>query len=77
MPFFTISGSDFGKSWEGLFASRCADMFEQAKKHAPCHIFIDEIRRRRTESRRRARRRSRRAEQTLTQLLVEMTARRQ
>ena len=43
MPFFTISGSDFVEMFVGVGASRVRDMFEQAKKHAPCIIFIDEI----------------------------------
>lgn len=42
-PFFTISGSDFVEMFVGVGASRVRDMFEQAKKHAPCIIFIDEI----------------------------------
>ena len=72
VPFFTISGSDFVEMFVGVGASRVRDLFEDAKKHAPCIIFIDEIdavaRRRGTgmggghdES-----------EQTLNQLLVEM-----
>ncbi len=72
VPFFTISGSDFVEMFVGVGASRVRDMFEQAKKHAPCIIFIDEID---------AVGRSRGAglgggnderEQTLNQLLVEM-----
>ena len=43
VPFFTISGSDFVERFVGVGASRVRDMFEQAKKHAPCIIFIDEI----------------------------------
>ncbi|NLD08778.1 MAG: ATP-dependent metallopeptidase FtsH/Yme1/Tma family protein [Xanthomonadaceae bacterium] len=43
VPFFTISGSDFMEMFVGVGASRVRDMFEQAKKHAPCIIFIDEI----------------------------------
>lgn len=43
VPFFTISGSDFVEMFVGVGASRVRDMFEQAKKHAPCLIFIDEI----------------------------------
>jgi len=43
VPFFTISGSDFVEMFVGVGASRVRDMFEQAKKHAPCIIFIDEI----------------------------------
>ena len=43
MPFFTISGSDFVEMFVGVGASRVRDMFEQAKKNAPCIIFIDEI----------------------------------
>ncbi|MCV2401564.1 ATP-dependent zinc metalloprotease FtsH [Marinomonas sp. C2222] len=72
VPFFTISGSDFVEMFVGVGASRVRDMFEQAKKHAPCIIFIDEID---------AVGRSRGSgmgggnderEQTLNQLLVEM-----
>ena len=72
VPFFTISGSDFVEMFAGVGASRVRDLFEDAKKHAPCIIFIDEIdavaRRRGTgmggghDER----------EQTLNQLLVEM-----
>jgi cell division protease FtsH len=43
VPFFTISGSDFVEMFVGVGAARVRDMFEQAKKHAPCIIFIDEI----------------------------------
>ncbi|WP_373019873.1 ATP-dependent zinc metalloprotease FtsH [Thiomicrorhabdus sp.] len=43
VPFFTISGSDFVEMFVGVGASRVRDMFEQAKAHAPCIIFIDEI----------------------------------
>lgn len=43
VPFFTISGSDFVEMFVGVGASRVRDMFEKAKKHAPCIIFIDEI----------------------------------
>ena len=43
VPFFTISGSDFVEMFVGVGASRVRDMFEQAKKHAPCITFIDEI----------------------------------
>ena len=43
VPFFTISGSDFVEMFVGVGASRVRDMFEQAKKNAPCIIFIDEI----------------------------------
>ena len=43
VPFFTISGSDFVEMFVGVGASRVRDMFEQAKKHSPCIIFIDEI----------------------------------
>jgi cell division protease FtsH len=43
VPFFTISGSDFVEMFVGVGASRVRDMFENAKKHAPCIIFIDEI----------------------------------
>ena len=43
VPFFTIPGSDFVEMFVGVGASRVRDMFEQAKKHAPCIIFIDEI----------------------------------
>ncbi len=72
VPFFTISGSDFVEMFVGVGASRVRDLFEEAKKHSPCIIFIDEIdavaRRRGTgmggghDER----------EQTLNQLLVEM-----
>ncbi len=72
VPFFSISGSDFVEMFVGVGASRVRDMFEEAKKHAPCIVFIDEIdavaRRRGTgmggghDER----------EQTLNQLLVEM-----
>ena len=72
VPFFTISGSDFVEMFVGVGASRVRDMFEQAKKNAPCVVFIDEID---------AVGRSRghglgnsndEREQTLNQLLVEM-----
>ena len=72
VPFFSISGSDFVEMFVGVGASRVRDLFEQAKKHQPCIIFIDEID---------AVGRQRGAglggghderEQTLTQLLVEM-----
>ncbi|MDB5805810.1 MAG: ATP-dependent metallopeptidase FtsH/Yme1/Tma family protein [Betaproteobacteria bacterium] len=43
VPFFTISGSDFVEMFVGVGAARVRDMFENAKKHAPCIIFIDEI----------------------------------
>jgi len=43
VPFFSISGSDFVEMFVGVGASRVRDMFEQAKKHAPCIIFVDEI----------------------------------
>ncbi|TXK98824.1 ATP-dependent metalloprotease [Methylococcaceae bacterium HT1] len=43
VPFFTISGSDFVEMFVGVGASRVRDMFEQAKRHSPCIIFIDEI----------------------------------
>ncbi len=43
VPFFSISGSDFVEMFVGVGASRVRDMFQQAKKHAPCIIFIDEI----------------------------------
>lgn len=43
VPFFSISGSDFVEMFVGVGASRVRDMFEQARKHAPCLIFIDEI----------------------------------
>ena len=43
VPFFSISGSDFVEMFVGVGASRVRDMFEQAKKHAPCLVFIDEI----------------------------------
>lgn len=43
VPFFTISGSDFVEMFVGVGASRVRDLFEQAKKNAPCIVFIDEI----------------------------------
>ena len=43
VPFFSISGSEFVEMFVGVGASRVRDMFETAKKHAPCIIFIDEI----------------------------------
>ena len=43
VPFFSISGSDFVEMFVGVGASRVRDLFEQAKKHNPCIIFIDEI----------------------------------
>ncbi|MDI2535981.1 ATP-dependent zinc metalloprotease FtsH [Pseudomonas aeruginosa] len=43
VPFFTISGSDFVEMFVGVGASRVRDMFDQAKKHAPCIIFIDQV----------------------------------
>lgn len=43
VPFFSISGSEFVEMFVGVGASRVRDLFEQAKKHAPCLIFIDEI----------------------------------
>ena len=43
MPFYSISGSDFVEMFVGVGASRVRDLFEQAKKNAPCIIFIDEI----------------------------------
>lgn len=43
VPFFTISGADFVEMFVGVGASRVRDLFEQAKKHAPCIVFIDEI----------------------------------
>lgn len=43
VPFFTISGSDFVEMFVGVGASRVRDLFEQAKKHAPCIVFVDEI----------------------------------
>src|SRR5690606_28139195 len=43
VPFFSISGSDFVEMFVGVGASRVRDMFETAKKHAPCILFIDEI----------------------------------
>ena len=72
VPFFTISGSDFVEMFVGVGASRVRDLFEDAKKNAPCIIFIDEIdavaRRRGTGLGGRHDER----EQTLNQLLVEM-----
>ena len=43
MPFFSISGSEFVEMFVGVGASRVRDLFEQAKKNAPCIVFIDEI----------------------------------
>jgi cell division protease FtsH len=43
VPFFIVSGSDFVEMFVGVGASRVRDMFDQAKKHAPCILFIDEI----------------------------------
>nr|MBX2861858.1 ATP-dependent zinc metalloprotease FtsH [Vampirovibrio sp.] len=43
VPFFTISGSDFVEMFVGVGASRVRDLFDQAKKHAPCIVFVDEI----------------------------------
>ena len=43
VPFFTISGSDFVEMFVGVGASRVRDMFQEAKSHSPCIIFIDEI----------------------------------
>ena len=43
VPFFSISGSDFVEMFVGVGAARVRDMFEQAKKNAPCIVFIDEI----------------------------------
>ncbi len=43
VPFFTISGSEFVEMFVGVGASRVRDLFEQAKKNAPCIVFIDEI----------------------------------
>ncbi|PYG28537.1 ATP-dependent zinc metalloprotease FtsH [Pelagimonas varians] len=72
VPFFTISGSDFVEMFVGVGASRVRDMFEQAKKNAPCIVFIDEI-----DAVGRARGQGHgggndEREQTLNQLLVEM-----
>ena len=72
VPFFTISGSDFDQMFVGVGASRVRDMFEQAKKNAPCIVFIDEI-----DAVGRARGQgygggNDEREQTLNQLLVEM-----
>ncbi len=60
VPFFTISGSDFVEMFVGVGASRVRDMFDQAKKQAPCIIFIDELDAVGTAPRRRPRRRPRR-----------------
>ena len=43
VPFFSISGSDFVEMFVGVGASRVRDLFEEAKKHQPCIVFIDEI----------------------------------
>jgi len=72
VPFFTISGSDFVEMFVGVGASRVRDMFEQAKKNAPCIVFIDEI-----DAVGRSRgggvgNQNDEREQTLNQLLVEM-----
>jgi cell division protease FtsH len=72
VPFFSISGSDFVEVFVGVGASRVREMFEHAKKHSPCIVFIDEIDavgRRRDTSMRGA---NDEREQTLNQLLVEM-----
>ena len=72
VPFFTISGSDFVEMFVGVGASRVRDLFEEAKKNAPCIIFIDEID---TVARRRGTGMGGghdEREQTLNQLLVEM-----
>ena len=72
VPFFTISGSDFVEMFVGVGASRVRDMFEQAKKNAPCIVFIDEID---AVGRHRGHglgNSNDEREQTLTQLLVEM-----
>ncbi|MDR1609252.1 MAG: ATP-dependent zinc metalloprotease FtsH [Holosporales bacterium] len=72
VPFFSISGSDFVEVFVGVGASRVREMFEHAKKHVPCIVFIDEIDavgRRRDTSMRGA---NDEREQTLNQLLVEM-----
>jgi len=61
VPFFSISGSDFVEMFVGVGAARVRDMFENAKKHAPCIIFIDENRRGWPPARRRSRRWQRRA----------------
>ena len=72
VPFFTISGSDFVEMFVGVGASRVRDLFEQAKKNAPCLVFIDEID---AVARRRGTGRGGghdEREQTLNQMLVEM-----
>ena len=72
MPFFSISGSDFVEMFVGVGASRVRDLFEEAKKNAPCIVFIDEID---AEARRRGTGMGDghdEREQTLNQLLVEM-----
>ena len=61
VPFFSISGSEFVEMFVGVGASRVRDLFEQAKRHSPCIIFVDENRRRGPPSRFRPRRRARRA----------------
>ena len=61
VPFFSISGSDFVEMFVGVGAARVRDMFDQAKKHAPCIIFIDEIDAVGPSARRGSRRRQRRA----------------
>ena len=72
VPFFSISGSDFVEMFVGVGASRVRDLFEEAKRHAPCIVFIDEID---AVARRRGTGRGGghdEREQTLNQLLVEM-----
>ena len=70
VPFFTISGSDFVEMFVGVGASRVRDMFDQAKKNAPCIVFIDEIDA--VGRHRGAGYGGNEREQTLNQLLVEM-----
>ncbi|GIX19322.1 MAG: ATP-dependent zinc metalloprotease FtsH [Erythrobacter sp.] len=72
VPFFTISGSDFVEMFVGVGASRVRDMFEQAKKNAPCIVFIDEIDAVGRHRGARALATNDEREQTLNQLLVEM-----
>ena len=72
VPFFTISGSDFVEMFVGVGASRVRDMFEQAKKNAPCIVFIDEIDAVGRHRGHGAGNSNDEREQTLNQLLVEM-----
>ncbi len=72
VPFYSISGSDFVEMFVGVGASRVRDMFEQAKKHSPCIVFIDEIDAVGGQRGRGVSGGNEEREQTLNQLLVEM-----